>query len=290
MLRMPETVFVYDLEIIKAIPSGDRIPGIEYCGGWTDYAGMGISVLSYVVLELDQNGFIGEIPEPDYVLGDSFGRIAQKTFPLTDHVVGFNSLNFDDKVTSACGRGITTTYDLVEEIRLAASNGRSRKRTPKGFSYKLGFIGENNGVLKTEDGAMAPILWQRGERQRVIDYCRQDVFATARLLQLGLSGRLLDPNTGQYLKLRPLTEDGPDDDPSEAVEGEIQVVSSTGKTLRDPCSHSKVPGLDADYCPACDIFWVNQRIRDTMVPPPVKKSKPKVDQVVAGQLKTKRVA
>lgn len=24
----------YDIEIIKAIPGRDRVPGIEHCGGW----------------------------------------------------------------------------------------------------------------------------------------------------------------------------------------------------------------------------------------------------------------
>jgi hypothetical protein len=58
---------VFDLEIIKAIPpkdAADRLDGIEYCNGWTDYQGMGISVGSLSFYDSDT----GEIS--DYVTAD----------------------------------------------------------------------------------------------------------------------------------------------------------------------------------------------------------------------------
>lgn len=40
-------IVVFDLEIRQAIPdrNGGNEPGIKYCGGWSDHAGMGISVI-----------------------------------------------------------------------------------------------------------------------------------------------------------------------------------------------------------------------------------------------------
>lgn len=47
---MSETLgdaLIYDIEIAKAIlgPKEKPMPGVEYCQGWTDYVGMGISVI-----------------------------------------------------------------------------------------------------------------------------------------------------------------------------------------------------------------------------------------------------
>lgn len=40
-------MLVFDTEIIKAIlgKKEEQIPGIEYCEGWKDFVGMGISVV-----------------------------------------------------------------------------------------------------------------------------------------------------------------------------------------------------------------------------------------------------
>lgn len=41
----------------------------------------------------------------------------------------------------------------------------------------------------------------------MIDYCAHDVEITKILLDLGLMGRLRDPNTSQSLKLRPCLQE-----------------------------------------------------------------------------------
>lgn len=40
-------ILIYDCEIIKCIPirSEKRDPSLEYCAGWEDYDGMGISLI-----------------------------------------------------------------------------------------------------------------------------------------------------------------------------------------------------------------------------------------------------
>jgi hypothetical protein len=43
-----------------------------------------------------------------------------------------------------------------------------------------------------------------GLHKKVVDYCLNDVAMTAAMLKLGLEGRLVDPNTGEFLQLRSL--------------------------------------------------------------------------------------
>jgi hypothetical protein len=38
---------VYDCEIVKAIPNGQKKKGIEYCEGWGNFEGMGVSVIRF---------------------------------------------------------------------------------------------------------------------------------------------------------------------------------------------------------------------------------------------------
>jgi hypothetical protein len=120
-------------------------------------------------------------------------------------LVGFNSKGFDDKLLAANGlEGIETHYDLLEEIRIAAGFDAHFSSVPKGYSYKLDALAKANGSAKTGSGELAPVLWQQGKKQEVIDYCKMDVEITSKILNLGLAGELIDPNTGDKLKLRNL--------------------------------------------------------------------------------------
>jgi hypothetical protein len=118
--------------------------------------------------------------------------------------IGFNSKDFDDKVLRAAG--LTewhTDYDLLEEIRVAA--GHDPIKAPPGWRYNLEAMAMANGMAKDSAiSAMAPILWQQGDRQKVLDQCAGDVAVTAALLNLGLAGKLVDPNTGKKLQLSPV--------------------------------------------------------------------------------------
>lgn len=184
---------IYDIEIKNAIPGRKRIPGINYCRGWFDYAGMGVAVIGYKWNQespahcRDAASFFDlllELDDEDYKL------------------VGFNSNSFDDKLLAAHDlEGITTHYDVLEEVRIAAGFGASFKSVPRGYSYKLDVIAKANGFSKTGDGSLAPILWQQGKHSQVIEYCKNDVEITSKILDLGLAGELIDPNTGKKLQL-----------------------------------------------------------------------------------------
>lgn len=185
---------IYDIEIKNAIPSGDPIPGINYCKGWGDFEGMGIAVVGYQWN--DEHPVAVSLPSFAFRLG---------TFYMESYVtIGFNSKRFDDALIKVNGFHMETNYDLLEEIRLAADH--LPHRSPKGFTYKLDAIAQANGMAKNGSGALAPVLWQQGQHEQVKDYCKNDVVITKKMLDLGLAGELIDPNTGNKLQLRRLED------------------------------------------------------------------------------------
>lgn len=170
------------------------------------------------------NGFIGEnkiyIGRANHKLKLK-GSLLSNPYPITScridwktsqrlrresivSIIGFNSKQFDDNLCRANGIDVITTYDLLEEIRLVAFGSTRWEDTPEGHNYSLDAIAKANGMTKTGHGALAPQLWQEGKHQEVIDYCVNDVKLTVELLNLGLKGKLINPNGGRYLKLRPL--------------------------------------------------------------------------------------
>jgi len=195
--------FLYDLEIIKLIPSRklpDK-PDYTYCTGWDDYENMGISVLGYMI-----GGDIGEQGlrfrmNPESLIPMRNDEVLQQQIMNADQVIGFNSKKFDDKLMRANGFDITTTYDLLEEIRLVAFGSRYWHDTPKGYSYSLGAIASANGLEKTGTGELAPELWQRGEQRAVINHCLHNVSITYKILTMAALGKLKDPNNGNLLKI-----------------------------------------------------------------------------------------
>ena len=190
-------MIVYDCEIIKCIPTGATFSEYEYCNGWDDFSNMGISVIGFYSdsQSLWTRGY-NHCLSPFYDF--------QKLINNESAIVGFNSKKFDDNLCQANGIKIETTYDLLEEIRIAAFGSPDWQDTPKGFSYSLNAIAMANGRAKTGSGALAPQLWQEGRKQEVIDYCVNDVKLTVEMLMLGLEGKLKDPNTGELLRLKPL--------------------------------------------------------------------------------------
>jgi hypothetical protein len=202
---------VYDCEIVNAIPQkGESLKrGVKYCKGWTDFKGMGVAVIGYK---------INDEPAKHCEDVEVFRDILEG---FDGAIIGFNSTRFDDRLLRAHGLGLTTTYDLLDEIKcqvgFSASHGKDSKdvispglKPLKGLSYpkdkkrsyKLDSIAQANGLTpKSMDGGMAPIQWQKGNYQQVIDYCLGDVEITSELLNLGLSGKLIDPNTGKLILL-----------------------------------------------------------------------------------------
>ncbi len=174
---------IYDIEIVNAIPDPreDRIPGITYCGGWTDFANMGIAVIAvYDLLEKRSLVFLED------GLSD-FQDLAKNR----DCIIGYNSLRFDDKLLQANGIAIQTTYDFCVEIKKSAT-GRS--------GYGLDNMCKANlNRHKPMQGALAPVLWQQGEKSQVISYCLWDVDATRALLSKAFQNLMVDPNSGHPL-------------------------------------------------------------------------------------------
>ncbi|MEY3825859.1 MAG: hypothetical protein RLZZ148_672 [Cyanobacteriota bacterium] len=191
---MKRQALIFDCEIINCIPTKEpNNPRYKYCGGWTDYANMGIATIGVAALVGSETCCFVE------------GVRLESIFDLLKDyfLIGFNSKNFDDKLLQANGINLTTDYDILEQIRIAAYDSPAWQDCPKGFSYSLDAITAVNGFKKTGHGALAPQLWQDGKRQEVIDYCLNDCQITKEILLLGLNGLLKDPNTGNLLKLEP---------------------------------------------------------------------------------------
>ena len=88
-------MLIYDVEIAKAVQGkGEtRLDGVQYCKGWTDYAGMGVAC----VCAFDVNEARYRVFMQDNLL--AFGELARSH----DWVLGFNSITFDDNVMRAAG-------------------------------------------------------------------------------------------------------------------------------------------------------------------------------------------
>lgn len=192
---------IYDCEIIKCIPtSGINLHAFyEMCNGWDDFENMGISCVGFAYPDSIPN-YWSSHRENLSILKDWMEATSQSFTKL----IGFNSKSFDDNLMKANGISVQTDYDVLEEIRLVAFGSNRWEDTPKGFSYSLDAIARANGEAKTGSGALAPQLWQQRKFQEVIDYCLHDVQITKKILHLELDGKLVDPNTGKLLQLRPL--------------------------------------------------------------------------------------
>ena len=179
---------VYDCEIVKAIPSSKEpvVPGVMYCGGWTDFAGMGVSVICAYEYEYDRCRVF---------LRDNFPEFAELAC-ASDVVIGFNNGGFDDKLVEANLDLVIPpqkSYDLLSEIWVASGLGR-RFAGPQYGGFGLDACAKANGLpAKSGDGALAPVLWQQGKTGQVIDYCLRDVWLTKKLVDLVLWGAFKSP-------------------------------------------------------------------------------------------------
>ncbi len=181
---------IYDIEIIRCPQPYPEDPSIECCGGWRDFAGMGIACLCAYDSKEDRYRVFLEDNLQD------FHQLALKR----ELVIGFNSLAFDDRLLAANGIEVKTDYDVLVEAWKAAGLPPYFVRGKSG-GFSLGALCEATfGVGKSGSGALAPVLWQRGERGQVIDYCLHDVWLTRRLFDL--RDMLVHPKTGGTLMLR----------------------------------------------------------------------------------------
>lgn len=185
---------VYDCEIIRCIPHRHEFnEDYEYCKGWDDFDGMGISVICAIELESDRSyTFV----HPNIT---NFQQLINSTKLNHGSIAGFNSMSFDDNLCVTNGIIVKTDFDLLREVRFAGYGSVNWEDCPKGYTYKLDAIARANGFAKTGSDSLAPQLWQQGKHQEVIDYCMNDVKITKELITLFLDNKLKDPNTGKIL-------------------------------------------------------------------------------------------
>lgn len=181
-------MIVYDCEIEKGILGRDELPleGIEYCRGWKDFGGMGISCIGAYDYLTDQYRVFCR---------DNFNEF-EELADCRQAVIGFNSIAFDNPLLAANGIEICAdrAYDVLVEVWIAAGLGPTFEYpTHLGFGLEQ-LCQANLGIGKTGHGAQAPVLWQTGKIGSVIDYCLRDVWLTKKLVDLiDRDGCLKDP-------------------------------------------------------------------------------------------------
>ncbi len=192
------SALVYDIEILNAIPDNRHPPveGVSYCGGWDDYKGMGIACICTYDYKHDRYHTFLEDNQ------HQFFALLQKR----DYLIGFNNGGFDDKlIMEVVGFDVnkhTKSMDLLSEVWAACGLGR-RYGGPQYAGFGLQELSLANGLPgKTSTGAHAPILWQKGKRGEVIDYCLNDVWLTKKLIdQCREVGHLQSPKNALPMEI-----------------------------------------------------------------------------------------
>jgi hypothetical protein len=196
---LSKPLVLFDLETKKAVPPGDGVlmPDIQYCKGWKDFPNMGISIASWCKL--------GEPPNVMIVKDPGDLRVLMEGWRDQGYLVGgFGNFKFDDRLLSANGFPFKSDFDLLVEIIKAAglSGVKYWNQVPK-RSYSLDSIAKKNGMAKTEHGALAPVLWQTGQIDRLCSYGKTDAWIESVMTEKFLDGSLIDPNTDCLLKYQP---------------------------------------------------------------------------------------
>jgi len=188
-------MLIYDIEIKRAIPqTTPRLVDIDYCGGWTDYENMGISVVGVYDYYADRHRVFTDSNKEEFL----------RLLESHDVLVGFNNIGFDNKVINACWGDIEGKYAYYDILRETwAGVGLGPDFDPDTHSgYDLDSVCRANfGLRKSGNGAMAPVEWQRGWYGNVIDYCLNDVRLTKMLLgKIIADGYIRSPrNPTQYI-------------------------------------------------------------------------------------------
>lgn len=198
---MNNSVLVYDIEIKRCIQDGRNgfTPEInpttgepyEYCKGWEDYRGMGVAVLAVWDCERNVSSVYSE---------ETIGGFAE-LLKQRQLVSGFNIHKFDNRICEAFGVEIPQwqVFDVYREALIACGLNPD-DRTPGGRKLN-DFARVNLNIQKSEDGAEAPKMYQRGELFRVINYCIDDTMIERRLFEKARRGQLIDPVTRKVLQL-----------------------------------------------------------------------------------------
>lgn len=190
-------MIIIDVEIKKAILGRNETPieGIEYCGGWRDFAGMGISC----VCTYDINTGLSRV-----FLEEDLNALAEYLHGKT--TAGFNTRRFDLPLLAAndfdvnmCGEH----YDMLEEIWIALGLNPDKFYPKTHGGWGLDAVCQATlGIAKTGHGALAPVWWQQGKRGKVIDYCLNDCNIEGRLLQWIIDGNPVRNASGSVVRVK----------------------------------------------------------------------------------------
>ena len=156
-------VVVFDVETQRSF---------DEVGGRTQFHKLGVSAAVAYRYDLDQ--FL-ECTEED------IGRLIDLLLEA-DLVVGYNILGFDYEVLRAYtdrDLRLLPTVDLMRDLEARL-----------GFRPKLDSVVQPTlGVGKTADGLQALEWWRRGEIDKIVSYCRDDVRVTRDLYDYGKRNR-----------------------------------------------------------------------------------------------------
>jgi len=170
-------ILTFDIEIKNKIPNKyeEPNPHYQYCNGWGDYVGMGISFLGAHCSWTDKILFFDDHNLPEFL------ALIQECDILT----GYNIIQFDIPLLLAVCDDLGYTeqpaikpkvYDPFSDIR-ASLYGRMK-------GWKLDDVAKATlGFTKNGDGAMAPDLWQDKKYAELINYLAQDVRVESALFQ-----------------------------------------------------------------------------------------------------------
>lgn len=180
---------IYDIEIKRAIPNrGEaKIEGIEYCEGWGDHANMGISVIGAYDYGTDRYRVFCDDNKEEFFEAAEAAEV----------LITFNGIGFDDPVITACWKEDwepkAHKFDIMAEMRKASGLRPSLDGTCQ----------VNFGVAKSNSGALAPILWQRGKIGEVIDYCMNDIKMTKLAFDLIVkTGSIICPKSNKSISIK----------------------------------------------------------------------------------------
>lgn len=154
----------------------------EVVGGWNNIPGFGLAV---AITWDEERKFQSWGEEQAGDLLQDLGKCSR--------IITFNGENFDFRVLSAYGkvdRLYLNSWDLLTEITQVL-----------GHRVKLDQLAEGTlGRRKTADGKQAVLWWRSGDldlRQKVIDYCKEDV-----AILMDLVGRLRQFGFLQFVDFR----------------------------------------------------------------------------------------
>ena len=185
-------MIIYDVEITRPVRprDGETLPGIDYCESWQDFEHMGIAcVCTYdTERQLPQVWFEEDVGR----LGSYLIAWIGPGYPIC----GFNNHSFDDRLLAHHGVEIPRaySYDLLVEVWRGAGLGPEFEY-PSHAGFGLDALARRNlADGKVLDCTNAAVLWQQGQRGRVVRYCLHDVALTWRLMRLAMyQGYLGDP-------------------------------------------------------------------------------------------------